>query len=800
MVNLKSFSVYRITIISVVLALSIGQFAGLAGVASASPAANNYHTLDQPDGTQFEAKQWGNEFNHGWEAKNGYTITKTEDGWWMYASVDSEEIVPTDRKVGIDTPPSNVSKHLRGDAQTSLELSPESVDTTASTAPESVQSPEKMPTSGSVNLPVVLINFTDTSPTYAVTDFQSLVFGDNPSITSGPGSMKDYYEEASNGNLDVSGGSSGAQGWYTADNGHDYYGSDYTRAAELAREAVQKSDSDMDYSEYDNNNDGVVDGVIVIHQGPGQEATGDTTDIWSHRWSFMGAGLSPYETDDGVYVNSYTLQPETFRGDLTTVGIVTHETGHLLGVGDLYDTNGGSEGIGEWGLMGSGSWNGVNQAGDSPAHPTAFHKWYMGWISPSKKSLSGPTGTLEPYATTHETYQWRDNPNGVEVGGSGEYFLATNRQRVGFDQGIPGEGLIITHIDESQVNNEDETHKLVDIEAADGYHDLDNENNRGDRGDPFPGRTGATAFNSTTNPNSNLYDGSESGLAIDEIITYDDKIELVSLSDGTPNYKLSASSIEFGNVSLENGTSTGTITVTNNGTAPLEISNHAVTGGDTENFKYSGNNPQTPLVIDPDSQTTFEVTFTIDEVASKSAYLELGTNVTDRPAINISLTGTGEDRHPPNFYSTSVHNVADGSSELGPDDQLHISTQVTDAVAVQTVTVDASPLGNGTVHLTDTDGDNVYTATIPVDEANATEGTHTLTLTALDTNQQASTHTTPSFTLNFTGNDPLTKYANENGVIDASGLGEAASDFRSGEIGASILGGAAAKFRSGQPV
>ena len=66
-----------------------------------------------------------------------------------------------------------------------------------------------------------------------------------------------------------------------------------------------------------------------------------------------------------------------------TIGIMAHELGHDLTWPDLYDTDGSSDGVGNWSIMGSGSWNYVTTQGDSPSMPDAWLKWYQGWISPT---------------------------------------------------------------------------------------------------------------------------------------------------------------------------------------------------------------------------------------------------------------------------------------------------------------------------------------------------------------------------------------------------------------------------------
>ena len=198
------------------------------------------------------------------------------------------------------------------------------------------------------------------------------------------------------------------------------------------------------------------------------------------------------------------------------VGVMAHELGHLLlGWPDLYDTDYSSAGTAGWDLMAGGSWNG---GGNRPAHPTAWCKTRVGWINPTVLWNNAQSVTIPPYANNAVAYKL---PVGSQT--STEYFLVSNRQQTQFDTNLPGEGLIIEHVDDAKNNNTDENHYLVDIEQADGKRDLNLNANRGDANDPFPTATN-TAFTGASTPNSNGYSGTASNISITNIARSGDNI------------------------------------------------------------------------------------------------------------------------------------------------------------------------------------------------------------------------------------------------------------------------------------
>lgn len=359
---------------------------------------------------------------------------------------------------------------------------------------------------------VILVDFSDkpANPTlYPPSHYDEMLF----SVNSYPGgSMRDWYLENSYGQFNVTGTTTV---WLRMPRTYAYYvdgqagmGTYPQNTQKLTEDAVVAADPFVDFSQFDNDgpdgiphsgdDDGVVDALFIVHAGPGRETTGSDDDIHSHAWSTVNPPAV-----DGVTVSGYSVEPEDGRR-----GVFGHEFGHVLGLPDLYDTDYSSQGVGSWCMMSHGSWGG---GGLTPVHFLSWCKAKLGFLDPTVPLVNQTAASIQQVETSPQAYK-------LWTGGypAGQYFMVENRQRVGSDISLPGDGLILTHIDEAAGGNTDENHPLVAIEQADGQFHL--EHGQGsDSGDPWPGSTVNRNFTNTSTPDSRDYTGSPTQVAVRHI-------------------------------------------------------------------------------------------------------------------------------------------------------------------------------------------------------------------------------------------------------------------------------------------
>lgn len=351
---------------------------------------------------------------------------------------------------------------------------------------------------------VLLVDFPDNVGARPRAEFEQLLFGADQLR-----SLTTYYRALSRNKLVVTGE---VVGYVRAPRPYSFYTNGESGTGEnsfpsntpgLLVDALTVFCQTDSLARFDTDGDGFVDGIFLVHAGGGAEAEPDPTKrrdmIWSHKWVLP----TPFE-NQGVKVFAYSTEPEDGR-----VGVFCHEFGHVLGLPDLYDTTYRSEGVGQWCLMGAGSWGG---GGDRPTRMSCWCLAKLGWVKPAvvkrAGSLSLKTLEADPKACRRLWTKGKSGP---------EYFLIENRQTSGMDAELPGSGLAVWHIDETQSGNTNRLGYMVGLMQADGKRDLELNGNSGDDGDLFPGGTRATAFDDGTTPSSRTYLGDPTGVAISRI-------------------------------------------------------------------------------------------------------------------------------------------------------------------------------------------------------------------------------------------------------------------------------------------
>ena len=390
---------------------------------------------------------------------------------------------------------------------------------------------------GTLRFPTVLLDFAgvaDRERPAAI--FDSIVYTAQP-LNGRPYSMRTFYEEMSNGLFTLDGR---AYGWLLADSALTYYldacggenaidcSAGRSRMRALFVSALSRLDADVNYAQYDNDgpdgvpnsgdDDGVVDLVQFVHSETGGECGG--RGYWAHKSSLSSLG-GRYRTGDqsakggSVFVNAYHVVSgvnavSCADGRVMGIGVASHELGHGLGLPDLYATSGSSEGIGEWGLMGSAAYTSPT----SPGHMEAWSKERLGWVT-VREIQPGATYQLGPVVSGDTVFLVR--PTGPNP--RGEYFLLENKQPIGADTanlltGRPDTGpkvggLLVWHVDSAKIALDEFYNQVnvglpkgVALVQADNARDLELGANRGDAGDPFPGAFGTTAFAGATAPAS----------------------------------------------------------------------------------------------------------------------------------------------------------------------------------------------------------------------------------------------------------------------------------------------------------
>ncbi len=345
-----------------------------------------------------------------------------------------------------------------------------------------------LPSTGNPKMLVLPIAFTNyTAPYQMVSNLEKVLFGTKEQ--TGYHSLQSYYLASSYGNLSIDGD---VLEPFVAPNTSGYYERDYKNGNEyvdydLLEMALNYHNNRVDYSQYDSDNDGYIDSIMMVYTAPVSFNSG--SDLW---WAYTYQyESSPVKYFDGVKADYYIFMGYDFIDEVVNDNVYLelnaltfiHETGHLLGLDDYYDydlNKGPAGGIGGSDMMDA-------TVGDH----NPYSKLLLGWIDPYVTNGEDLTLTLKPYVSSGDVLIIPKNPlNSVFQ----EYLIIDFYTPTGLyqlQQGYNGlftlPGIRIYHVNSTlnttsniynmwsipRQNNTDTTVKLLKLLEADMRNDIE---------------------------------------------------------------------------------------------------------------------------------------------------------------------------------------------------------------------------------------------------------------------------------------------------------------------------------------
>lgn len=492
------------------------------------PAHPEEKVVAQPDGTTVTLRQYGDEYLHFTATADGYTVVRNQEGFYVYAALEEGVLVPTAFKAHDEASRnaaersflSGVSKRLQP------EMTKESASRKAFEKASRREAREKVSRGvhdySKFQGLIVLVEYNDCP--FSRDDYREVFedmirkkgytgymsAGNTEEWVDCTGSVFDYYYDNSMGifeaNFDIVGPIKLNRSMY-------YVNSSYN-APNLMVDVINAADSSVDFSKYDTDGDGKTDMMYFVFSGPGSHYTGnDSRLLWPH-----SADLSNFVTKyaDGVKIGRYACSTELARtpdlGILEGIGTICHEFSHVLGLEDLYDTDGaGSGGASEmtpelWSVMDAGCYIDDSK---TPAGYSLMERYLIGFAQPELLDKEGDY-VLEAFDTSNRGLQ-------LNTDREGEFFMIENRQKVKWNRINPGHGMIVYHVDytnpmlwvNNAINCNPSHNNYILMRATGEKYDY--------TGTPFPGTGLRTMLGNSTTPSLKSWSGANSALVLNDI-------------------------------------------------------------------------------------------------------------------------------------------------------------------------------------------------------------------------------------------------------------------------------------------
>lgn len=403
----------------------------------AVPAYRGWQTKTQPDGTTIEVRLTGDEFHHYWQDRSGNVVKCDSLGYWRV----------------VESQPTPATIKARRQASPMLQSRPHRAVGKPNLAPRGL---------------VILVNFSNSKFANANNQaaMNELMNSDNYTYNGATGSVRQFFSDQSDGqytpDFDVIGPVTLSEN-VAHYGGNDASGNDVL-PGDMVVEAcsIANANYGVDFTQYDNDDDGYVDFVYIVYAGKGEADGGADNTIWPHNWDLASAYYydnCTYATNkrkfDGKTINNYACSGELdgSSGKRAGIGTIAHEFGHVIGLPDLYDIDYGQNyedemTPGSWHIMDNGSYN---NSGKTPPNYTIYDKYFLGWKTPVNPGNTAQTLTLKAAGTDgFQGYQIATSNSLLTATSTNTVYYIENRQQSGWDAYLPGHGLVIWKIMYSQ--------------------------------------------------------------------------------------------------------------------------------------------------------------------------------------------------------------------------------------------------------------------------------------------------------------------------------------------------------------
>ena len=491
-----------------------------AAPAFSRPAYPGTARVQQPDGSYVTIRLVGDEYRSFNTTADGYTLTRNDRGFYVYAQLDADGRLAPTSFVARDSAERTL-QDLEFLRSVGRRLTPRMGEEQSFVKRRNqIARSQTLDQRRAAHYDyskfrglVILVEFNDCPFTYEdYGDIMDRMINEdnytgeertNPDGIRCTGSIRDYFRDNSNGeflpHFDVVGPVQIKRSMYYPRPNGDQETSNYTQ---LMVDAASAADDIVNFKDYDVDGNGVVDMIYFIFSGLGSHMNGnDPRLLWPHQ-----SDLRYFRTvkKDGVYLSRYACSTELLGSKqysvLDGIGTMTHEFSHVLGLPDLYDTGNSYEeecvNPGMWSVMANGCDGNYCR---TPVNLSLYERYALGFASPQVIDEPGDY-SMDPLNSSNQGFR-------INTPVRREFFLLENRQKVKWDSVLPGHGMLIFRVDSTNsqvwVNNsvnDNPKHPYYELIRARGVQPTSYDPFPSTGRDPFPGTTNVTSISNTTSP------------------------------------------------------------------------------------------------------------------------------------------------------------------------------------------------------------------------------------------------------------------------------------------------------------